>query len=139
MNNLLHIHPAVVHFPIALFVAALVFEAISLVGKKESFHEAAKYVFVFASLMTPVVVQTGLWEFQKYQLHHPVAETHEHFALYTLGVSLFTLVLFFFEKKVPAKLSRSIFLILLSIVVVLVLTTAYNGGRLVFEYGIGIE
>lgn len=139
MNSFLHIHPAVVHFPIALFVAALMFEAISLIGKRESFHQAAKYVFIFAALVTPVAVQTGLWELHKHQLHHPVAETHEHFAFYTLGVSLFTLTLLFFEKKVSAKLSRSIFLILLSIVVVLVLTTAYNGGRLVFEYGIGIE
>ncbi len=139
MNSVLHIHPAVVHFPIALFVTAFVFEAISLGGKKESFHQAAKYVFIFASLMTLLAVQTGLWELQKYKLHHPVARTHQNFAFLTLGLSLAAVSLLFLERRFSVKFSRFTFLILSGIIVVFVLTAAYNGGRLVYEYGIGVE
>ena len=139
MNTVFHVHPAVVHFPIALFVTALVFEAISLGGKKESYHQAAKYVFVFASLMTPIAVQTGLWELQKYKLHHPVAQFHQNFAYLTLGLSLVAASLLFFEKRFPVKFSRFGFFILLGVIVVCVSAAAYNGGRLVYEYGIGVE
>ena len=55
-----HLHPMVVHFPIALFIMALFFEVIGLVFKNDNFHQTAIYLYVSATLMMPLVVRTGI-------------------------------------------------------------------------------
>ncbi len=133
------IHPKVVHFPIALFMTALGLDLASFIFKKESFHKSAWHIYVIAALITPLVVRTGLWEEERFNLSHPVLDQHRQFALWTMWVSLMSLPVLWFMKLKSQKFFRVFFIILLIAVAGLVTVTGHNGGRMVYEYGVGME
>ena len=133
------LHPMVVHFPIALFVTALGLELLSLIAKKESLHQSAVHIFIIASLLTPLVVRTGIEEAEELRLTHPVLDKHRLFALWCMWVSLAALPVLWFTKKEFGKYFKVIFLAFLIGVISLVSFTGYHGGRMVYEYGVGIE
>ena len=139
LDYLIPIHPKMVHFPVALFITAFFFDVLSLLFRKEGLHKAAVRIYVFAALMTPVVVRTGLWEEERLHLGHPLLEKHRVFALWTMWVSLMSLPVLWFIKQRSKKFFRTFFVILLITVAVFVTLAAHNGGRLVYEYGTGVE
>ena len=134
-----HLHPMFVHFPVALFISAFIFEVFSLLLKKEFLHTAALGMYFFAALSTPLTAYTGLWEAERLNLHHPVLDIHRTFALITMYVSFLSLFLIGSARSLPVKVYRTIFFICSLLMVVTVAITAYNGGRMVYEYGAGIN
>ena len=135
-----HLHPSLVHFPIALFLSAFIFEIVSLYRRHKLLHEAAFYIFVLAVVMTPLAVISGLLEANEWHLtNHGVFLKHRNLAFLTLGVSLISLLLFLTQGKLSRKNGKPIFLFILLLLSTLVMLTAYFGGELVYEYGIGIE
>ena len=139
MLDNLHLHPMLVHFPVALFISAFIFEILSLILKKEVLHTVALAMYFFAALSTPLTAYSGLWEAQRLNLHHPVLEIHRTFALITMYVSFLSLFLIGSVRHLPVKIYRTIFFICSLLMVVTVTITAYNGGRMVYEYGVGID
>ena len=135
----INLHPIFVHFPIALFVSALGLEAASILWRKESLHQTAFHLYVLAACLAPFTVLTGWREAEELHLQHRILDIHRSFALLTMGGSLFSLpFLWFIQKKTPQAF-RITFLLCLILIVGFITVTAYNGGRMVFEYGIGIE
>lgn len=133
------LHPKLVHFPIALFLTALGFETLSLILKKETFHQCAVILYVTAALLTPLVVRTGIFEAERIALHHPVLDEHREYGLWTMWVSLASLpVLWFFTRKYT-KFFKPVFWLFLVAAAVLVILTGHEGGEMVFEYGVGTE
>ena len=136
----LPIHPILVHFPVALFTTALILEILSLIFKNHTLHRSAFYVYISATLFAPLAVLTGLREAQEWHLvSHPVLKWHRLFALTTMWTAIAALPMLGFLKIISEKVFRIIFFILLIVLVSLVSLTGYNGGRLVYEYGIGVE
>ncbi len=137
----IHLHPALVHFPVALFVSALLMEAASFLPhrRRESFHRSAIHLYVLACILAPLAVWTGLEEAEHEHLKHPVVDVHRNFALATLWVSWAGAVLLGLAHKRFQKYFRLVFIVFLFLTVVLVTLAAYNGGRLVYEYAIGVE
>ena len=134
-----HLHPMIVHFPIALFLIALALEILGFITKKETFHQSALTLYVIAALMTPLVVRTGIWEATKIGLSHPLLDKHRTFALWTMWTSLMSLPLLWLIKKEASKYFRILFLMFLIATSILVSIGADKGGRMVYEYGIGVE
>ncbi len=139
MNFHFPIHPVFVHFPIALFFASLIFEMMGIIFKREDLHQCGFWVFHLAVISTPLAVVSGLWEANKHHLHHPVIDLHRNLGLLTMGEAIFlTLILWYVKKRLPS-LFRGVYLISLLLIVMAVFLTAYQGGRLVYEYAIGVE
>lgn len=139
LEQLIPLHPKLVHFPIALFISALGFEIFAYLFRKDPFHKTSVYLFTVAALMSFVVVQTGLWEQSRLHLNHPVLTEHRLYGLLTMWVSLLSLpVLWVLRTRVP-KYFRPVFFVVLIAVSVLVFLTAHEGGELVYEYGAGVE
>lgn len=136
---LIPLHPKLVHFPIALFLTAFGFEILSILLKKKFFHQCAICMYVVASLMTPLVVRTGIWESERLNLNHPLLDKHKLIALWTMWVSLMSLPLLWLSFKEFSKYFRIIFLIGLLSVSGLVGYAGHLGGQMVYEYGVGIE
>lgn len=132
------LHPKLIHFPIALFLSAMGLEVLSLVIKKESLHRTALHIYILAALTTPLAVLTGLQDAKHIHLNHPILTIHQNFAFLTMWGSLASLLIFWFIRK-NAKVFRSVFLIFALLIVTFVSITGYNGGRMVYEYGVGVE
>ena len=101
-------------------------------------HQTAVHMYILAALSTPFVVQTGLWEEDALHLKHPVLERHEFFALWVMWVSLVSLPLLWFIRTKSSQYFRIAFVLCLILMVSWVMTTGYYGGRLVYEYGVGM-
>src|SRR3990167_10502094 len=109
----IHLHPAIVHFPVALFVSAFLMEVASFVFKKESFHRSAVHLYVLACILAPLAVWTGLEEAEHEHLKHPVVDLHRNLALATLWVSWTgAFLLWLIHKRFP-KYFRIVFFVLL--------------------------
>ncbi len=133
------IHPKLVHFPIALFITALVLDILGRALRRENLHDAAVVIYITATLFTPIVVCSGLWEQQRLHLYHPVLTQHKLFAFMTLGVSWVSLPMLWFMKKKSVKVFRTGFTFFLLCMALLVTATGYWGGKMVFEYGAGVN
>src|SRR6266513_2378287 len=59
-------HPVIIHFPIALFIASVVFEAFAAWRKQPVLAAVAYYNLVGAVLTLPIAIATGLgaWQWQ---------------------------------------------------------------------------
>jgi len=131
------LHPKLVHFPIALIISAMGMQALGLFFKKDSWCKSAWIMFVLAVLSMPVVVLAGLWEAQRLHLHHPVLDMHKRFAFSAMWLSIGVLpVLWFIRHK---KGFQIVFLIILIMVSMLLGLAAQQGGRMVYEYGVGVS
>jgi len=135
----LHLHPMLVHFPIALFPSALILYVFGIVLKKENFRQAALYVYILGTLLTPLAVVTGLEEAQEYGLKHPVFYAHRFFAFWVLGLSWVSLPILCFIQRKKNSWFKAVFLALLIFLTGFVMVAGYHGGRLVYEFAIGIE
>ena len=133
------VHPKVIHFPIALFLGAMGMEVLSLIFKKDNFHRTAFHMYILATVITPFAVLTGLQEADHLHLSHPVLTIHRNFALLTMWGSLVSLPILWLAKKKGEKISRIIFIIFLLMLVGFVSIAGHNGGRMVYEYGVGTQ
>ena len=139
IEQLLPLHPKLVHFPIALFSTALILDILSRVLRRENLHEAAVVIYVVGVMFTPIVVWVGLWEQQRLNLHHPILEQHKLYGFMTMWLSLISLPVLWFLRKISIKFFRIVFMGLLLSLAILVTTTGYFGGRMVYEYGAGVQ
>ena len=59
-------HPVIIHFPIALFIASVVFELLAVWRKQPVFAAVAYYNLLGAALTVPFAIATGLgaWQWQ---------------------------------------------------------------------------
>ncbi len=133
------LHPKMIHFPIALFIGAMGMEILSLIFKKDRLHRTALDMYILATVITPLVVLTGLQEAEHLHLGHPVLTIHKNFGLLTMWTSLISLPVLWIVNKRSPKILRAVFLIFVLVIVTLVTITGHNGGRMVYEYGVGVE
>jgi uncharacterized membrane protein len=59
-------HPVIIHFPIALFIASVVFEVLAAWRRQPLFATVAYYNLLGAALTLPLAIATGLgaWQWQ---------------------------------------------------------------------------
>ena len=96
-------------------------------------------MFVTDAVKTPIFVRTGMWEVVKLGLKHSLLDQHRQYATWLMWLSLMSLpILWFLEKKVN-KILRIIFIFILVGSSVLVSLAADKGGRMVYEYRVGVE
>ena len=134
-----HAHPAIVHFPLALFITAFLFNCLGIIFKKEPLQRTALHMYIAAALFAPLAVQTGLWQEDFRQIHHPVLSLHKTFALLTMWSSLISLPILWLSKKISLKQFKITLCIFTLLMVIFVSSAGFLGGRMVFDYGIGIE
>lgn len=135
----MHLHPLLVHFPIALLTGALMMEILSLILKKDSWHRTALHMYIFAAAMAPLTVWTGWEEAEHEHLKHAVLTLHRNFALVTMWTALLSLPILRLVYQRLSQYFRVLFLAFLIGTAVCVGITGYHGGRLVYEYGVGVE
>lgn len=131
-------HPKIVHFPIALFVTALVLECLSRLFNKDHWSQAAFVIYCLAALVTPGIVYSGLWEADRLHLHHPLLNQHRTFGLLTMWIALGSLPGVWFLQRFH-KTFKMTFLILLIVLSLTVTIASFYGGQMVYKYAVGVN
>lgn len=135
-------HPFLVHFPISLFLFALLLELIH--HKLNWIHpNVPLLIFVIASILSIPTAFTGNSagiDAGKISGIFILLKSHESAGtLVTISGILFSFLLIFFKLKFPTKslsnMRKSIFLLMS----IMVLYTGYLGGEMVHEFGAGTK
>lgn len=125
-------HVVLIHFPIALFITAMVFDLIAYRTKRRSFADAAYYNLLVAALATIPVIATGIiaWQLQL-EGQKLKGNLLMHLVLGSLSSALICLVwwLHFRPRKQNAEPPAYRFAIE-AVALFLVMATAHLGGFL---------
>ncbi|MDP3147974.1 MAG: DUF2231 domain-containing protein [Ignavibacteria bacterium] len=144
MFDISHLHPMIVHFPIALLIVGFLAEVVGLVLKKEFFTKAAFYLLILGTLgvvsayITGNIAGDGVSETG--QLKNAL-ETHEQAAQLTLwlmvGAAIVRIALVWM-KKFDGILKYVAFVLFLA-GVLSVARTGFYGGELVYKHAAGVQ
>lgn len=137
-----HLHPLLVHFPIALVIVGFFAEVAFLFFKKElSLSKTGYYLLIAGTLAAVLAWITG--NFFTSEMDGPagkIKDLHELFAIITLGLlvatSLIRSILLILKNENP-NLKLLVF-ILYGLAAISVSITGYLGGSLVYNYMLGM-
>lgn len=139
-ESALNHHTAFVHFPIALWLAALLFEVIALWRRNASVHRAAVWLLWLGTIAATVAVVTGLRTASSVPRGvGNILQTHKDLMLisYALAVGLSALALFA-RRRMTNRLMSVLLGGLLILSVLLTLGTD-RGAEMVGRYGFGVN
>lgn len=139
LQMLYPIHPKLVHFPIALIISAMGMQGLGLFLRKDFLRNGAWLMFILGVLSMSVVIWSGLWEADRLHLNHPILTAHKQFAFAAMWLSLGFLPVLWIMRFKNNKFFQILFLISLVIISSLLGLAAHQGGRMVYEYGVGVS
>ncbi len=136
---MLNDHPLIVHFPIALWTAPIIFAVLWLIFRKPTLETAAAATLVLGVVIALIAVATGLHAAATVphpDAAHELLDDHETLAFVSFGVAA---ALSIWRLALWQRLARikTLFPVGLLALAVLVNLTAHLGGELVYRYGIG--
>jgi uncharacterized membrane protein len=138
----MELHPAIVHFPIALLTVAAFFAVISLVSKKELFKALAFWNLLLGVIGAITAVLTGLME-ERTLVHnvaiHKILEKHEMNGILILVLSFTLLTWYLVRKNKFRKNEYILWVLFLVISAAMTFYQGYLGGKMVFGEGAGVK
>jgi nitrite reductase/ring-hydroxylating ferredoxin subunit/uncharacterized membrane protein len=134
------LHPALVHFPIGLFVISLLFDLAGLADPSAGWLVPAASYAMAAGIVTALVAAiTGLADWSSIRIDHPAKQiANIHLILNLAAVGSYVVNLILRANAPNAATTPTLTLILSSIGVGLLTVSGYLGGRLVYENGIAV-
>jgi uncharacterized membrane protein len=133
-----HLHPMLVHFPIALVVFGFVADLASLYFKKEvCLTKTSFYLLIIGTLAAIATWMSGiLFTHDMSGAAGVVKETHELYAWITVGLLLITSVLrtVILVKKIEKPGIKWLAFIIYGLACISVTITGFFGGTLVYNY-----
>ena len=135
------LHAALNDLPIALLLAAALFDILAIAMKRESFRLVSFWTLVLGAVGGVAAVVSGL-QAEEHISHgdavHRVMETHETLGLVTLGIFGLLAVWRIVRERRMGSGERSATTILTLAGAGVLFATGLYGGRLVFEHAAGI-
>ena len=133
-----HLHPMLVHFPIALVVFGFIAQIAALYFKKEIYlSRMGFFLLIFGTLSAVAAWLTGtLFTAEMEGAAGAIKEMHEQAAMITLVTLLVTSVLRIVlqVKKTENENLKWVALVLYGVAAISVSVTGYYGGTLVYNY-----
>ncbi|MEW5853899.1 MAG: DUF2231 domain-containing protein [Myxococcota bacterium] len=134
------IHPALVHFPIALCFAALALEILGQALGRKEWVSAGLPLIAMTALGALAAVASGLLTPQEHKDVAPIAlETHELAAFSGTGLILLTTVLRVVFRNDYTGRRPGVVLMTLALSALCFSGAGFMGGQLVFDYGAGVK
>jgi len=137
-----NIHPMVIHFTIALFLVAVLFEILGKLMSKADLRIAGHWNLLLAFFSAGVSVITGL-QAESVVPHsgqvHEMLEKHENMGFVILIIIfLMNVYNLFLKKRLNPKL-ESLYFALAIAGVIAISVGSYLGGEMVYRYGVGVQ
>lgn len=138
-------HPLIIHFPIALLSMAVGLTVLDLFYSREWIIKATSGLYIFGAMGAVVSYITGRSAADNIGLNlkaEVAIGTHSDWGLYTLlYFGAFTII--YYVVKFILKRNTLALRVLLAVLAmagfIILAQTAEYGGRLVFEYGLGVK
>jgi len=136
-----NIHPIIVHFPIALLIAAFVFDASGVVLRRDELTRVGWWCHAVGTIFLIAAVASGLFAKGNIVIDSAALATldaHEQLAF--LSSSTFV-VLLFWRVGLKTKLPERMWLLfwgLYLLGVSAIILGAWYGGEMVFRFGLGV-
>lgn len=142
--DITHLHPMIIHFPIALLIIGFLSDLLGLITKKNFFTQSGFYLLllgtigVVAAYISGDATSDGITEAGALKQS---LETHEEAAAIAVWVvsitAIFRLVLVLFKdyRGILRMLSLTLFLVS----VLAIGRTGYYGGELVYKHAAGVQ
>jgi uncharacterized membrane protein len=137
-------HPLAVHFPIALLVLAFVFQAIVVLGKRDTLQGFASGLLYLGALAALPTALTGLLAEENLEKSATLTpamgaalEFHSTVMYIVTGLAVALAVLAFWKRTRMTRRMAAVLLAGLLVLVTLLGVGADRGGQLVYQYGIG--
>ncbi|MFQ5589250.1 MAG: DUF2231 domain-containing protein, partial [Nitrospiria bacterium] len=141
-------HPLFVHFPVAFFIGAALMEAVA-VFYKERFHFVATWLLYMGVFAAVITVGSGFGAAAQVAAHDPLGHdspahhfihTHRNWMLLSTLFGMGLAVYFLWVNQRDKWRSHRFGLFAGSLVLALLVSMgADRGGRLVFEFGTGVN
>lgn len=134
------LHPALVHFPIGLFVLSLILDIASYVqGESANLTRASFYAMATGFGVGLLTVLAGFADRSDIRLDHPARKTvNLHMTLNLTAMSLYGINLFLRAGQLDLNTTPSIVLLLSIVGVGIILVSGYLGGTMVYDDGVGV-
>jgi uncharacterized membrane protein len=135
-----HIHPIMVHFPIALIIIATCFDFLIAITKRKLSPRQGLWLWVIGFLFAWIAVGTGPDEDARGNTN--ILHTHENLAhISTIVAFLIVALRFYFlvKKKEFLRFSLTLYCILSLVCTICILSTGYFGGKMVYDQGVGVK
>ena len=141
LRDALNYHPMFVHFPIVLWLAALLFQLVALWRSSEEMQRASARMLYLGTLAAIITVLTGL------AAEHSVPPgdamravgIHETLMLVSTSLALALCMFAFFTRKNFTQQLRKLMLLGLAVLAVLLTIGADRGAQLVYGYGSAVN
>jgi uncharacterized membrane protein len=136
-----NLHPFIVHFPIALLSAALLFDLFSVSSGKNGFERVGWWNMLFGVIGLLAALVSGLQAEQALvtdSMTRQALDRHQQTA-FVVSAIFFSLLLWRAGTKsvLPSRL-RPLFLLLYILGTTLLWLGAWYGGNLVYEHAVGV-
>jgi uncharacterized membrane protein len=126
-------HVVLVHFPIALALAAVLGDVLWIIWRKDFFRSAAFYCLLLAALAAIPTVITGDIHLDAQQYtgeFQSIAQKHQAFGIASMCVLLAASLVRAIRRNRPKGWWLGVYVVLIAAIAVLISITGYYGGDL---------
>ena len=139
-QHIQNIHPLIVHFPIALLLAATLAYWMGFFARREAWQWSGLWMLVLGVLGAAAAVPSGLYSAPGVMLAPSVKAAlltvHKRIMLTVLALSAILALWAIAGRPMPVR-GRGVFLVALLLLCALIAKGADYGGRLVYDYNAG--
>ncbi len=135
---MIFLHPAIVHFPIALLIVSVVLDALGLLFRQVSLTQAGFATLVAGGLGAGAAALTGPAEDAKDAASRALLTQHELFALITVLVSLILIGVRIGNAGGMRGAAALGYLAGGVVLILAVAVTGYRGGEMAYGHGVGV-
>jgi uncharacterized membrane protein len=142
--DLTHLHPMIVHFPIALLIVGFLSDIVGLLTKRDFFTQTGFYLFtlgavgVIAAFVTGDQAGDGIMEEGALKQALEIHEEAATLAIWVTSIAAVFRIALFFLKKYSGVL-KMVSLALGLLAVMAIARTGYYGGELVYKHAAGVQ
>jgi nitrite reductase/ring-hydroxylating ferredoxin subunit/uncharacterized membrane protein len=134
------LHPALVHFPVGLFILSLILDlASSQWDTSNDMVQASFYAMLFGLVGALLAAIAGFADWSEIRLDHPSKKTANiHMTLNLTAITLFGINLVLRAGQLDLNTTPWIATLLSFIGVATILVSGYLGGTMVYDNGVGV-
>ena len=133
------LHPAIVHFPIALLIASVVLDVCGVGFRRASLTQAGFYMLIIGSLGATAAVLSGPEHAAKDAASLTVLHRHELFAALMILCCLILVGMRLGNAEGLYGTGTVGYLALGGVLIVCIVLTGYFGGQMVYDHGVGVS